>query len=190
MTTALDFKLDFKLGELIVTSKGAKQIPVTTKAGSPLIWMPNEALSVCYQPSAFNDPDATRVNLCLGMTPSLAEQLKSLDVLLITAVAANSKAYFGQTLSLDEVKNRMQSSVKLSDKGYDHWRCKMNIAGRSRVQCYGMDKNVRALPENWLAVSVRPRVQIKSIWIMSKEIGVIYEVVACQIDEHTQECPF
>ncbi len=48
MTTALDFKLDFKLGELTVTSKGAKQIPVTTKAGSPLIWMPNEALSVCY----------------------------------------------------------------------------------------------------------------------------------------------
>ena len=69
--------------------------------------MPSEALTVCYQPSAFNDPDATRVNLCLGMTDSLAEQLKTLDASIITAVAANSKAYFGQTLSVDEVKNRM-----------------------------------------------------------------------------------
>jgi hypothetical protein len=186
MTTALDFKL----GELIVTSKGAKQIPVTTKAGSPLIWMHNEALTVCYQPSAFNDPDASRVNLCLGMTDSLAQQLKSFDASLVTAIAADSKKYFGQTLSVDEVKNRMQPSVKVSEKGYDHWRCKLNVAGRSRVQCYGMDKNVRDLPENWLAVSVRPRVQIKSIWIMSKEIGIIWEVVACQIEEHSQECPF
>jgi hypothetical protein len=187
MTTALDFKL----GDLLVTSKGAKQIPVTNQNGQPLIFMPNEALTVCYQPSAFNDPDATRVNLCLGMTPSLAEQLKSLDVLLINAIAAESKKYFGgQSLSIEEVKNRMQPSLKLSDKGYDHWRCKMNIAGRSKVQCYGTDRLVRALPENWLAVSVRPRVQIKSVWIMSKEIGVIYEVVACQIDESVQECPF
>ncbi len=187
MTTALDFKL----GDLLVTSKGAKQIPVTTKAGSPLIWMHNEALTVCYQPSAFNDPDATRVNLCLGMTDSLAQQLKSFDASLITAIAAESKKYFGgQSLSIEEVKNRMQPSVKVSEKGYDHWRCKMNIAGRSKVQCYGTDRLVRALPENWLAVSVKPRVQIKSIWIMSKEIGVIWEVVACQIDESVQECPF
>ena len=182
--------LDFKLGDLIVTSKGAKQIPVTTKASSPLIWMHSESLSPCYQPSAFNDPDATRVNLCLQMTDSLAQQLKSFDAALITAIAANSKAYFGQILTIDEVKNRMQPSVKVSEKGFDHWRCKMNIAGRSKVQCFGLDRCVRGLPENWLSVSVRPRVQIKSVWIMSKETGVIYEVVAIQVDETLQECPF
>jgi hypothetical protein len=182
--------LDFKLGDLTISSKGAKAIPVTTRTGSPLIWMHNESLIPCYQPSAFNDPDATRVNLCLQMTDSLAEQLKSLDRSLITALSADSKKYFGQNLSADEVKNRMQPSVKVSEKGFDHWRCKLNLSGRGKVQCYSMDKTVRALPENWLAVSVRPRVQIKSIWIMSKEIGVIYEVVACQIDESVQECPF
>ena len=158
MTTS---PIDFKLGDLIITSKGSKQIAVTNKSGQPLIFMPNEALTVCYQPSAFNDPDATRVNLCLGMTDSLAEQLKSLDASLITAIAADSKKYFGQALSAEEVKNRMQPSVKVSDKGFDHWRCKLNLSGRSKVMCYGMDKNARALPENWLAVSVRPRVQVK-----------------------------
>ena len=186
MTTTLDFKL----GDLTISSKGAKAITVSTKSGQPLIWMHNEAITVCYQPSAYNDPDATRVNLCLGMTPSLAEQLKSLDASLIAAIAADSKKYFGQTLSVDEVKNRMQASVKVSDKGFDHWRVKMNLSGRGKVQCFGMDKNVRPLPENWLAVSARPRVQVKSIWIMSKEIGVTYEAVARQIDESVQECPF
>ena len=62
---------------------------------------------------------------------------KSLDILLITAIAAESKKYFGgQTLTFDEVKNRMQPSVKVSDKGYTHWRCKLNTAGRGRVQCF------------------------------------------------------
>ncbi len=182
--------LDLKLGDLTVSSKGAKAIPVSTKTGQPLIWMHAESLSPCYQPSAYNDPDASRVNLCLQMTPSLAEQLKSFDTALIAAIAADSKKYFGQALSVDEVKNRMQPSVKISDKGYDHWRVKMNLSGRGKVQCFGMDKNVRALPENWLVVTARPRVQLKSIWIMSKEIGVTYEVVACQIDESVQECPF
>ena len=55
--------LDFKLGDLTISSKGARAIPVSTKSGQPLIWMHNEALTVCYQPSAYNDPDATRVNL-------------------------------------------------------------------------------------------------------------------------------
>lgn len=100
MTTTLDFKL----GDLTISSKGAKAISVSTTTGQPLIWMHNEALTVCYQPSAYNDPDATRVNLCLGMTDSLAEQLKSLDASLITAIAADSKKYFGQALSAEEEK--------------------------------------------------------------------------------------
>ena len=182
--------LDFKLGDLIVTSKGAKQISVTTKTNSPLIWMHDDSLNVCYQPSAFNEPEATRVNICLGMTDSLAKQLNSFDESLIIAIAADSKKYFGQILTIDEVKNRMQPSVRVSEKGFTHWRCKMNIAGRGKVQCYGMDKNVRDLPESWLECKVRPRVMLKSIWIMSKEIGILYEVVACQIDEQTKECPF
>ena len=121
------------------------------------------------------------------MTPSLAEQLKSLDDSLINAIAADSKKYFGQILSIEEVKQRMQPSVRVSEKGFSHWRCKMNIAGRGKVQCYGMDKNVRDLPESWLECKVRPRVMLKSIWIMSKEIGCLWEVVACQIDEQPKE---
>ena len=183
-------KIDFKLGDLVVSSKGAKAIAVTNKSGEPIIWMHAESLNVCYQPSAFNDEGATRVNICFGTTEFLTEQLKSFDAALITLIAADSKKYFGQTLSVEEIKNRMQPSVRVPEKGFTHWRCKLNLSGRGKVQCYGMDKNVRALPESWLDVSVRPRVQIKSIWIMSKEIGVLYEVVACQIDEQSRECPF
>jgi hypothetical protein len=186
MTTTLDFKL----GDLITTSKGSRQIPVTTQTSSPLIWMPNDALSVCYQPSAFNEPDATRVNICLGMTDSLEKQLNSFDDSLIISIAENSKKYFGQVLTNEEVKQKMQPSVRVSEKGISHWRCKINIAGRGKCQCYGMDKNVRALPESWLECKVRPRVLLKSIWIMSKEIGCLWEVVAAQIDEQPKECPF
>jgi hypothetical protein len=187
MTTST---LDFKLGDLITTSKGSKQIPVTTNTSSPLIWMHSDALSVCYTPSAFNEPEATRVNICLEMTDSLEKQLNSFDESLIIAIVENSKKYFGQVLTIEEVKNRMQPSVRISEKGVKHWRCKINISGRGKVQCYGMDKHVRALPENWLECKVRPRVLLKSIWIMSKEIGCLWEVVAAQIDEQQKECPF
>ena len=55
------------LGDVTTTGKGAKQIPLSTIGGEAVIWRPKDALTVLFEPSAYNQPDATRVNLCLSI---------------------------------------------------------------------------------------------------------------------------
>ncbi len=67
------------LGDVVTTGKGARQIPLTSISGEAVIWRPKDALTVLFEPSAYNQPDATRVNLCLSVTPSVAASLADLD---------------------------------------------------------------------------------------------------------------
>ena len=63
------------LADLVTTGKGAKQIPLSTIGGEAVIWRPKDALTVLFEPSAYNQPDATRVNLCLSVTPAVVNSL-------------------------------------------------------------------------------------------------------------------
>ena len=67
------------LGEVTVSGKGAKQIPLSTVSGEAVLWKPKDAMTVLFEPSAYNQPDATRVNLCLSVTPDIASSLADLD---------------------------------------------------------------------------------------------------------------
>ena len=53
------------LGDVVTTGKGAKQILLSTLGGEPVVLKPKDALTVLFEPSAYNQPDATRVNLYL-----------------------------------------------------------------------------------------------------------------------------
>ena len=59
------------LGDAVVTGKGAKQLPLSALGGEPVVWKPKDSLTVLFEPSAYNQPDATRVNLCLSVTPAI-----------------------------------------------------------------------------------------------------------------------
>ena len=78
MSANIDLK-NLKLGELITSGKGAKTIPLTTLDGKPVIWQPAECLTPCFEPSAFNDPEASRVNLSLTPSDSIEKHLKAVD---------------------------------------------------------------------------------------------------------------
>ena len=84
----------------------------------------------------------------------------------------------------------MQPSVRVSDKGYKSCRMKLNITGRNRVQLFGMDKLPCEAPENWVGCNVTARVLVKSVWLMNKEWGILYEVPAVQVETCAVECPF
>ena len=78
MSANIDLK-NLKLGDFIVSSKGAKSIPLTTHDGKPVIWQPSECLTPCFEPSAFNDPEASRGNLSLTPSDSIERHLKAVD---------------------------------------------------------------------------------------------------------------
>ena len=88
------------LGDVVTTGKG-----LSTIGGEAVIWRPKDALAVLFEPSAYNQPDATRVNLCLSVTPAVANSLQDFDEWCVTTLAAQSSKLLGSQLSVDEMRN-------------------------------------------------------------------------------------
>ena len=80
------------LGELQISSKGAKQIPLHS-SGEPLTWRPGP-LRVQWEPKAFNDPDASRVAICFQSTDAVANYMQQLEGWVLKTLAPAPKRYF------------------------------------------------------------------------------------------------
>jgi hypothetical protein len=181
----------FQLLDPVLSSRGAKSIPVLTNDNQPFIWMPAEMHHVVYEPSAYNDENANRVNVCFAVTEALENQLKIYDDVIIKALIKDSQKYFGQVLSETQIRERFANSQKTSEKGFSNFRMKMNKSGRGRCQTYDMNREPRALPESFLSCSLKPRLQLKGLWMMGRDLGPLWELVAIQVDEKDSKvCPF
>ena len=179
------------LGELQTTGKGAKQIPLSTIGGEAIIWRPKDALTVLFEPSAYNQPDATRVNLCLSVTPAVVSSLQDFDEWCVNTLAAESPRLLGSVLSAEEVRNRFQPTLRTHEAtGSQRLRLKMNTTGRTAVRCWSPMGTQISAPPSWSQCSAKCRVKLKGFWIMAREIGVVAECTDVQLDTAEAECPF
>ena len=191
--TSSSANIDFAslaLGDVVTTGKGAKQIPLSI-GGEPVIWKPKDALNVLFEPSAYNQPDATRVNLCLSVTPAVAASLAELDEWCINTLAAESSRLLGSQLSVQEVRNRFQSTLRTHEaSGSQILRLKINLSGRAAVRIWTPMGTQTSAPPSWSQSSAKCRIRLKGFWLMAKEIGVVAECTDIQLDTAEAECPF
>jgi hypothetical protein len=179
------------LDDVVTTGKGAKQIPLTTSSGEAVLWQPKEALTVLFHPSAYNDPEATRENLCLSVTPAVASSLTDFDEWCVTTLAAQSPKLFGSQLSVEEVRNRFQPTLRIHEASCSQsLRLKMNLSGRAAVRIWSPMGTPISAPPSWSQCNARCRIRLKGFWIMAKEFGVVAEAVDVQLDSAETECPF
>ena len=185
-TTALS------LGDVVVTGKGAKQIPLISKHGEFVTWNPQYFLTVLFEPSAYNQPDATRLNLCLSVTPAVARSLSAFDEWLTTTLAAESSRLFGTTLTVQEVRGKFLPTLRTHEAtGSQSLRVKVNMTGRSRLRIWDMSRNPISAPPSWTQCSAKLKIKLKAIWLMGKnEMGVVAEATDVMLDDAEAECPF
>ena len=179
------------LGDVVTTGKGAKQIPLSTLGGEPVVWKPKDSLTVLFEPSAYNQPDATRVNLCLSVTPALVSSLQDFDEWVVTTLAAQSSKLLGSQLSVEEVRNRFQTTLRTHEaSGSQSLRLKLNLSGRAAVRVWNPMGAQTSAPPCWAQCSAKVRIRLKGLWLMAKEIGVVAECTDVQLDPPMAECPF
>jgi hypothetical protein len=177
------------LGPLLTTSKGAKQIQISND-GSPLIWTPTEYLEVPFEPSNFSDKESSRLSICFAPTPEIENFQRIFESWCVKALAIKSKEFLGTELTQEQIKEKFSTSLKTSEKGYQSFRAKLNIAGKNIVQCWNQEKTKCLLPSCWKDCKVLPQLHFKSLYIMNKEIGCVIDVKACLLEEVEAECPF
>ena len=158
---------------------------------TPCIWQP-PPMSVLWQPQASQNAEATRVNICFAPTPEVSSFVQSFDAWLCTAIAASSQRLLGTQLTVDDVKARYQSPLKTHEaSGAQALRVKMNLSGRTAVKCWDTFRRPREQPESWTSLkSVTPRIAIRSIWLMGRDMGCTLELQQAMLEEAPAECPF
>ena len=176
------------LGDLTISGKGTKQIPLRCKDG--LLKLQPGPSRVLWQPQAFNDPTATRVPICFEATPEVEDYISRLDDWVIKALAADSQRYFGSPLSVEQVREKYTSSLKTSQKGYKHLKAKMNIMGRASVRFWSHDGKTGPPLEDWTNRVVEPILEFRGCWFLGKEVGLLVELTDALVTQNTVACPF
>ena len=177
------------LGPLLTNTKGSKQIQISSD-GSPLVWTPSEYLEVPFEPSHFSDPQASRVSICFAPRPEIESFQKIFESWCLKALVKHSKEFLGSEQTEAQIREKFQSSIKTSEKGWTSYRAKMNITGKNAVQCWTPEK-VKCLPPScWRDCKVLPQFHIKSLYLMNKEVGTVIEVKHCLLEEIEPQCPF
>ena len=183
-----------QLGEVFLTGKGAKQIPLSI-ANEPVLRQPNDWLTIPWTPSAFNNPEATRVNLVFNAQAgsTAMESLLALDEWSINILSERSEKLFGKAITKEQMRSRFQPSVKTHEvSGMRTWRCKMNTNGKGATRLWDTFRTPIASPvECWTQCTAKCVVKVKGYWMMGQnEIGLILEATNVMLNTTAAECPF
>ena len=109
-----------QIGDVVTSGKGAKSAPFTSN-GKPVA-ANLEAMQIAFEPSAFQDPDATRVNIVFRPTDSVIHSLTELDEFILTTVCKDSVRWLGKARSETQIRESYTTSTRLRSEGKRTWR--------------------------------------------------------------------
>ena len=180
-----------KFAPLITSAKGAKQLPILYATGENVVWQPKDFMEIAFEPSAYNDPEANRVSMCLTPSEDMCETINALDEWCINKLSSDPVGLIGVQMTPEQIRERFVSCLKTSEKGYKTLRLKMSKSGRYALQCYTPEKEKREQPDTWRGCSIQPRITLKSLYLMGRNFGPVYECTHALLRESGMDkCPF
>ena len=58
------------------------------------------------------------------------------------------------------------------------------------MRCWDEHKKPCPPPDDWTLYDVQPCLQIKGLWMMNKDVGLLIEMSDAQVGESSLMCPF
>ena len=98
------------LGDVSTSGKGAKSCPFYS--GGSVAAATLEPMPVCYEPSAYGDEAAPRVNIVFRPPQGVLDSITALDEWIIQAAAKDSVKFFGKAKTEDQIRESYQPLVK------------------------------------------------------------------------------
>ena len=170
--------------ELKASANGSSRAALQQN-GSDLEWKATVKTSMPWQPNSY-DIDSNTLDFCFRPTAELIAFVSELEAEVVAQVAKESEKYFGKPLAPDVVKATMQSALKISNKGTEHFKCK----GRySSVKFWDRSQKPTKEPTVWSADDeYKFVVRAGSVWFNNNGWGISYDLRHLQI--FASGCPF
>ena len=161
---ALDFG-EFVIGDVVTSSKGAKSAPITEVDGAPATCtMP--PMRVAFEPSAFGDSDATRVNIVFRPDPDTIFELEQYDELVLREACMQSLRLFGKLKTVGQLSETYTPIVKSFENYPPTFKAKLNLKPPAPVKIWDGERHPREAPAQWRDCLVTPRIRLRSIYFM------------------------
>ena len=182
-----------ELGDLLTNSKGGRFLPLRGADGAPPSWLSPEWLKIIWHPAAYGDQEARRVNVCFEPDAAAADFFAGLERELVDRLAAKSAhepKIFNKALARPEIEARMQSCLKTSQRGSSFLKAKLNW---DRVRFWDAEGQPLESPGDLAGRLAKVRVELRQVWLMSPQCGLLLEVTDLQLREAAApqaECPF
>ena len=148
---------------MTTSGKGAKSAPIALPGDKPVFWQPAQALISCYEPSAYQNADATRVNVALRPNAEQEQELKEIDDWCLNYIAEHSERLLGKTHPPSQLADRYQPILKVSDKYPTSMKAKMNTQGFSATKFWNEQGKTCPAPTVWSGCAVWPKIKVKKL---------------------------
>ena len=177
------------LGDVQISGKGAKSIPVYGADGKPIYLFPS-SMSVPFNASSYNNIEANRITLSFTPTDELIEQIRDIEKEVKNQLSSRLPELFGsQSATLEKQDEWFQSVIK-TNKGYQTMKTKIDLTGKYQTRVWSIRREPLPLPSDWSDHNVKPKLWVRSIWIMGKECGLVIDCQDAQLEEIKRICPF
>ena len=176
----------WQLGDVQTSSKGVKSACLTTNGQPVYVQLTPQAepLTTPFGAGSFNNEETNRKTLDLRVNPELYEFLRRLDEWARMYLADNAQRLFkGKT---PDYRECLQKRGEYPESV----RTKINVSGQRACRFWNEHYEKIEMPEDLRQCGLVPRVQVKSLYVMGKEVGLVLEVTDLLCILPTETCPF
>ena len=185
--------MTFQIGNLLANSKGGKYLPLRGEGGDHPTWK-SDWLKCLWQPSCYGDPEAVRVSVCLepdDSTRAFFCDLEDRVAAQLSEASSHDQRIFGKFLKPDEVKERLVSALKSSNRGTEFLKLKLHW---EKVRIWGPEgEELPSEKLNLQGCQCKLRVEFRQVWLMSSQCGVLAEITDVMLEQSEPPkpaCPF
>ena len=171
--------------ELKASANGSSRAALQ-QDGHDLEWKASVKTSMPWQPNSY-DIDSNTLDFCFRPTPELTAFVEALEAEVVAQVAKDSEKYFGKPLAPDVVKATLQSALKVSNKGTEHFKCKGRYSG---IKFWDRKQQPTKEPTVWGSGDEYKLVlRAGAVWFNDKVgWGISYDLRHLQV--FAADCPF
>ena len=176
----------WQIGDVVTSSKGTKSAALTADGQPIYLQLSPQAvpLSTPFGASSFNDEATNRKSIAFRCTPELEQFLARLDEFMESYLREHAERLF---------KGRVPEYRPCLQRNKDYpalIRCKINTAGQRACRYWTESHCPTDAPEDMRECGLVPRVQVKSLYIMGKEVGLVLDVTDLIVIPPAAWCPF
>ena len=174
----------YTLGDVQTSSKGIRSAPLTDENGQAVFIVCADPLTAPFGASAFNDPAASRKNICFRCTPDIETQFEEIDRFMESYIQEHSQRLFkGKAITY-------KPALQIKEDYAPLLRCKINMSGTRVCRFWTPMYTRRDAPDELKECSLWPRICIRGLWMMAGECGLQLEITDMMCDAVQETCPF